>query len=71
METPTRSGDRSSRCRCVMMQAHQTMEQGWCRDFTSGPDDPFCEVCTDRHAGEFNETVTVTVMPLGTNTRSN
>lgn len=46
-ETPTRTANSQTyQCWCLLVSSTTELT---CGGFTSGPDDPFCATCTDRH----------------------
>jgi hypothetical protein len=54
VEAPQRV-EQESLCCCVLIL--DGGDENECQGFTSGPDDPFCEACVDRHVGSAIEYV--------------
>jgi hypothetical protein len=46
IDPPVRSNRSENHCHCLLVEGDI---ENYCEQPTSGPDDPFCRVCSDRH----------------------
>lgn len=69
MSEPIRENQTEVRCLCVLLSTRVEADQNthhhinWCKQET-GPDQPFCEGCEDRHPEAGNDLVVTTIIAV-------
>lgn len=60
-DTPIRTNPTDNHCHCLLIRNEC---RNYCAQPTSGPDDPFCGDCSDRHDGIGNDAIVATYMSI-------